>query len=175
MSNETSKRWWVSCVLLAATAFSLGAQTSSGPVSVTVGRSALFTVPPLHFLVATIVETGSKTTASEVRIEFRDAADTRRGFAKGVLMRGRPIRLRFQVPGSAMLPLRAIVLVENTDGSAPVVSLEDLDVNNLTAETKPPLPIPPPPSSDGAEANCGGWRVNRIAIPGPIPDTADVD
>jgi hypothetical protein len=174
MSNETSKRWWVSCALLAATVLSLGAQTSSGPVTVTVGRSALFTVPPQHFLVATVTETGSKTTASEIRIEFRDAADTRRGFAKGVLMRGRPIRLRFQVQGSAMLPLRAIVLVENKDGSAPIVSLEDLDVITLTSETKPPLPIPPGVGED-PEANCGGWRVNRLTLPGPIPDTADVD
>ena len=174
MSNESSKRWWVSCALLAATVLSLGAQTSSGPVTVTVGRSALFTVPPQHFLVATVTETGSKTTASEVRIEFRDAADQRRGFAKGVLMRGRPIRLRFQVQGSAMLPLRAIVLVENKDGSAPIVSLEDLDVITLTSETKPPLPIPPGLGED-PEANCGGWRVNRLTIGGPIPDTADVD
>jgi hypothetical protein len=121
-----------------------------------------------------VTETGSKTTASEVRIEFRDAADQRRGFAKGVLMRGRPIRLRFQVQGSAMLPLRAIVLVENKDGSAPIVSLEDLDVITLTSETKPPLPIPPGLGED-PEANCGGWRVNRLTIGGPIPDTADVD
>jgi len=174
MSNESSKGWWVSCALVAATVISLGAQTPSSGISVTVGRSALFTVPPEHFLVATVVETGSMTASSEIRIEFRDAADQRRGFAKAVLVRGRPVRLRLQVQGSAMLPLRAIVLVENTNGSAPIVSLEDLDVNSLTSETKPPLPIPPG-IGDDPEANCGGWRVNRLTIGGPIPDTADVN
>ncbi len=172
MANGLSRQWWwstsravgLACALGAAMVASPGAQNLPGTES----RSGLYSVPPGHFLVATVVETGSPTVPTEVRIEFRDALDQRRGFASGTLKPGKPVRLRVQVPvGSGVQQLRAILQLTDGAGSEPIVTLEDLDVNSLVVETKPPHV--PPSVGGGAEANCGGWRVKRITIGPPAP------
>ena len=166
MANGLSKSRWstwralgLACALGAAMVASPRAQT----VPATEIKSGLYSVPPAHFLVATVVETGSPTVPAEVRIEFRDALDQRRGSASGILTRGKPVRLRVQMAaGAGVQQLRAILQLTDGVGSEPIVTLEDLDANSLVVETKPPHV--PPSVGGGAEANCGGWRVTRITI-----------
>jgi len=171
MANGLSKRWW-STSRTVGLAVALGAAMVASPRAQTVPateiKSGLYSVPPAHFLVATVVETGSPTVPAEVRIEFRDAVEQRRGFASGTLKPGKPVRLRVQMPaGAGVQQLRAILQLTDGVGSEPIVTLEDLDANSLVVETKPPH-VPPSVGGD-AQGNCGGWRVNRLTIGQPGP------
>jgi hypothetical protein len=136
---------------------------SSEP-TVTVLKSGLQSIHERHALLLTVTEAGSTAAASEVTIEFRDPSDQRRAFTSGVLLRNRPVRLRVTIPaGAGRDQLRAIVkITTNSEGSEPIVGLEDLDVDSLKVETRPPCA--PPSVGGGAEGNCDGWRATRLTL-----------
>lgn len=155
------------CALMGATVPSLGAQVPGEP-TVTVLKSGLHSIFGGHAFLLSVVDVGSTASSSEVKIEFRDAADQRRAVGSGLLVRGRPVRLRVPIPaGTGRDQLRVIVTITtltNGEGSEPIVGLEDLDANSLVVETKPPC-APAPSVGGGAEGNCdGGWRVNRLTL-----------
>jgi hypothetical protein len=159
------RRGLLALLLLAAAAttthISLEAQTAA---DVTVLKSALFST--YDMLQVTVSDVGASDSATEVTIEFRDAADQRRAFTSGVLFRNQPLRLRVRAE-SGREQFRAIVTfasLTNGEGSEPFVSLEDIDLTSLTVDTKPPG-APPPTVGDGALGDCGGgWRVSRIKL-----------
>jgi hypothetical protein len=177
MAKGSLKTWGIACALVAATVMSLAAQTSEP--NATLAKSGLVSVAPGHVLVTTLVDTGAITASSDVRIEVRDATDQKRGYATGRLSRGKPVRLRVQVPAdSGIQQFRVIVRITrlvNGRQSAPIISLEDIDANSLTILTRPSCV--PPGSGENAQGNCdGGWRVNVLTIDQPGPDgTADVE
>jgi hypothetical protein len=175
MANALSKRWLSGCALLVAMVASLGAETSADP-NAAILNSGLHVSKPNGLVMVTVMDAGSKTSSSEVRIELRDAADQRRAFVKGTLMKGRPVRLRFQVPGSIVQQFSAnvrITALTNGAGSQPIVTFEEIDVNTLALVTKPTCY---PFGGGGVQAHCDGWGVTRLTIgdPGP-PDAVDID
>jgi len=152
------------CALLGAMVPTLGAQESS---EVLVLKSGLLGVRGGDMRVLTVAELGSPNSTSEVRIVFLDAADQRRGIATGVLMRGKPVRLRVRVPrdqgGEQWRAVVRIFSLINPQFSQTAVTLEDIDADSLRIETKPPC-APLPSVGGGAEGNCDGWGVTRFAI-----------
>jgi hypothetical protein len=163
---STNARWRLALLIVAAAATPvlIGAQ----PPPTTVLKSGLHS----SFggsLVLTVSDVGSATAASDVTIEFRDAADQRRAFASGVLRRDQPVRGQVQIPASSVLQqFRAIVKIRpviDAEGSEPVVSLEHVDADTFKVETKPPCAVPSviPSSGIGAEGNCDGWRITWLA------------
>jgi hypothetical protein len=173
-NNRTSKqdqtrwsspgRWLALCVLAGVLLPAFGA--AQAPL-VTVLKSGLHTIFGGDYLLATVTEVGSPSAASEVTIEFRDAADQQRAFAVDTLTRIHPVRLRFAVPaGTGANQLRAIVKITpltTAFTSEPIVGLEDLNPSSLTVVPKVICSIGPtmPP---GVEANCDGWRVTRLTL-----------
>jgi hypothetical protein len=159
-------RLGVLCALLGATVPTLGAQ-ERGDEMVTVLKSGLHSVRAGDVLQVIMAEVGPTTSTSEVRIVVLDAADQRRGIATGVLMRGKPVRLRVRVPRDSMgWQLRTVVQIlglTNQESSQPVATLEDIDADSLRIETKPPC-APLPSVGGGAEGNCDGWGVTRLAL-----------
>jgi hypothetical protein len=156
-------RWLVTCVLAGAVIPTLmGAQSLTEPM-VMVLKSGLHTAFPGHALAVTVSEVGSATSASEITIEFRDAADRRRGFKSGTLLRNQPVQAQLPIPAGGSQQLRVIVKitpVTDAEASEPIVGMEDLDVNTLVVVTKPPCA----PLNPGGkwEANCDGWHATRL-------------
>ena len=162
-SVSRTRRLAVLCAFLGGMAPTLGAEEPREPMG-TMLKSGLLRLSGGVVRELTVAEVGSRTSTSEVKVVFLDAADQRRGIASGVLMRGQPVRLRVRVP-SASIQLRAIVWIfplTNLEGGQQVVSLEDIDADSLTIETKPPC-APLPSVGGGAEGNCDGWGVSHLA------------
>lgn len=107
---------------------------AQGPI-VKVLKSGLHTFLVDHAAILTVAELGDGAPSSQVYVEFRDAADQVRGTGGGLLVRGRPVRVRVQVSAPRGELLRAIVkILPLTDiaASEPAITFEDLDVNRLT-------------------------------------------
>ncbi len=154
-------RLGVLCALLGAMVPTLGAQAPD-----LVLKSGLHTVRAGDVLQVIMAEVGSTTSTSEVRIVILDGADQRRGIASGLMMRGKPVRVRVRVPRDSMgWQLRAVVEIRgltNLAFSQPVATLEDIDADSLRIETKPPC-APLPSVGGGAEGSCDGWGVTGLA------------
>ncbi len=174
-TRSGSRGRWLTLWVFAAAMIPVltGAQSRTDPMAALV-KSVFHSVAENHWLLLTVGEVGSVASASEVTIEFRDSADQRRAFTSGVLLRNQQVRLRASVPAGGG-QLRAIVMITpltGSDGSEPVISLEDLDANTIRIETKPPC-APPSVGSGGGEGSCdGGWRVSRMTLEqaGRLPD-----
>lgn len=188
MANGMSTRWWPAarsggriglvCALLAASVTSLAAQVSA-PRQLTELKSGLHSVPAGQALLLTVVETGSTKAVSDVKIEFRDAADQQRGFVSRQLVRGKPVQLRVAAPTSSARQLRAIVQIIAGPGSEAIVGLEshNVDVVMVKALCSPPLFDPGPDGDveEGNEGNCDGWRLNWFTLEPTPANSADVN
>jgi hypothetical protein len=169
--SGTRNQWLALCLLAGVMIPVLTAAQQPGELVTTILKSGLHSIFGGHFFLLTVTEVGSVASESEVTIEFRDAADQRRGFSSSVLARNSPVRARITSPtGSGREQLRVIVKITpltSGEGSQPIVGLEDIDADSLRIETKPPCA--PPSVGGGAEGNCdGGWRVTRIQAASPL-------
>lgn len=175
MSNGMSKEGAVSrrtrlavlCALLAALVPTLGAQMPGNGLA-TVMKSGLHSVRGGDSLQVILAEVGATTSTSEVRMVVFDGADKQRGFTSGILKRGKPLRLKVRVPKDSQLRVVVEILsVANPGSSQPVATLEDIDVDSLRAETKPPC-APLPSIGGGAEGSCSGWRLTQAPPGSPL-------
>jgi hypothetical protein len=166
--SSNPRRWLALGVLAVALLPALGAAQSPSDLILTILKSGLHTVFGGNYLLLTVTETGSPLAASEVTIEFRDAADRQRAFTVDTLTRTHPVRLRFAAPaGTGADQFRVVVKHKPlTPGyvSEAIAGLEDVNPNTLTVVPKVVCARIGPTVPPGAEATCDGFGVTRVTV-----------
>lgn len=124
-------------------------------------ESGLHSFPPRHTARVTVAEIGRGAVASRVAIELRDAEDKVVARTTGVLRRGQPVQLDFQIT-DALLQLRATVAVAGVFGtsSRPTTTVEDIDVDAFAVVPK--VVCGPPSGRSDPQFSCPGWEVTSF-------------
>jgi hypothetical protein len=169
LPSIAGRRARMACVITSLLAASVGAESAPQQIKAdsvmqeTRMDSGLHTYYPGHVVNVMVTETGALRATSQVKIVVRNAADQVVGRIERTLQRGSPVLFEMLVPkGTDRIQVRLSVVITTELGlsSAPVVVLEDLNPDALTAE--PRVFCGPPAGRTGAQTLCPGWQVTDI-------------